>query len=52
MKVSNPLVQSDGYIPLPTAPGLGVEIDESAFDQFTYQRFPTRSLRTWKDEGP
>ena len=51
-KVSSPLVQSGGYIPLPTAPGLGIEIDESAFNQFAYQRFPTRALRTWRDEGP
>jgi len=52
MKVSNPLVQSGGYIQLPTGPGLGIEIDETTFDQFAYQRFPTRALRTWRDEGP
>jgi len=51
-KVSSPLIQSGGYIQLPDAPGLGIEIDETAFNEFAYQRFPTRALRTWKDEGP
>jgi L-alanine-DL-glutamate epimerase-like enolase superfamily enzyme len=28
--VSHPLLVQDGYIPLPTRPGLGLELDEAA----------------------
>jgi galactonate dehydratase len=48
----NPLVQQDGYITLPTAPGLGVEMDEEAMLRRAYQEFPARRIRQYGDEGP
>jgi len=52
-KVSpNQLKPKNGYIDLPTAPGLGVDIDESALAQFAAKPYPLRKLRTPADEGP
>jgi len=42
----------DGYIDLPTAPGLGVEVDEEALARHPGKQFPLRNLRTPADEGP
>jgi galactonate dehydratase len=42
--VQEPLVVKDGYIELPTAPGLGIELDEAAF-----QKYPFRS---WRRSSP
>jgi len=39
-----------GYIELPTEPGLGVDLDESALARYPYQQFPARPLRTVEDE--
>lgn len=33
----------DGHVLLPTAPGLGVEMDESAFKRYPFERFAVRS---------
>jgi galactonate dehydratase len=41
----NALVAQDGYITLPTAPGLGVEMDEAAMARRGYQEFPLRHIR-------
>ena len=41
-----------GYIELPTAPGLGIEIDEEALKKFPGKVYPARNLRYPKDEGP
>jgi len=52
-KVSpNQLKPRNGYIELPTAPGLGVDIDEAALAQFAAKPYPLRKLRTPADEGP
>jgi len=52
-KVSpNQLKPKNGYIELPTAPGLGVDIDERALAQFPAKPYPPRKLRTPADEGP
>lgn len=40
----------DGYIELPTEPGLGIEIDESKFKKYPYQEFPMRDIRTVEKE--
>lgn len=46
----NPFVVQDSYIPIPTAPGLGVDIDEAALAEFAYQEFPQRRIHEPKDE--
>lgn len=51
-KIATQLEPHNGYITLPEAPGLGVEVHEEAFDQVAYQRFEPRRLRTFSDEGP
>ncbi len=48
----NQLLPVDGYIPLPTAPGLGVDIDEKALAEHPYKPFPARDLPFPADEGP
>ena len=47
-----PLEVVDGYIALPDAPGLGIDLDEDALQRFPYQPYPPRALRTPRDEGP
>jgi galactonate dehydratase len=39
-----------GYIELPKAPGLGIDVDEKKLAQFPYKQFPPRKLRTVEDE--
>jgi galactonate dehydratase len=46
------LVAEDGYIALPTAPGLGVEMDEAALLRRGYREFPARHIRQYGEEGP
>jgi galactonate dehydratase len=46
----NPLPVVDGYVPLPTAPGLGVEMDEEALRAHAYEHFPKRTIRMPGDE--
>jgi galactonate dehydratase len=46
------LTPQDGYITLPTAPGLGVNPDEDALAAHAYREFPLRRLRQYADEGP
>jgi len=48
----NQLKPKNGYIELPTAPGLGIEVDEEALKQFPGKAYPARNLRHPKDEGP
>jgi galactonate dehydratase len=50
--IATPLVPENGMIALPTAPGLGVEIDEDALAHYAYQEFPKRNLRRPVDEAP
>jgi galactonate dehydratase len=42
----------DGYIQVPEAPGLGLELHEEALLQHPYQPFPARSPRQYYEEGP
>jgi galactonate dehydratase len=52
-KVSpNQLKPRNGYIDLPTAPGLGVDIDEKALTEHPAKVYTLRKLRTPSDEGP
>ncbi|MCC6457206.1 MAG: mandelate racemase/muconate lactonizing enzyme family protein [Caldilineaceae bacterium] len=50
--IANPLVPVNGMITLPTAPGLGVEINEEVLAHYAYQEFPNRNLRRPEDETP
>jgi L-alanine-DL-glutamate epimerase-like enolase superfamily enzyme len=34
----------DGFIALPTAPGLGIDLDEEALARFPYREFPAWEL--------
>ncbi len=38
------LKPENGYITLPTGPGLGVELDESALARYPYKEFPKREI--------
>ena len=48
----NPVEVENGYIHLPTSPGLGLELDEKALSAFPYREFPKRHLRQFNEEGP
>ncbi|MCE3001016.1 MAG: mandelate racemase/muconate lactonizing enzyme family protein [Betaproteobacteria bacterium] len=48
----NQLKPKNGYIELPTAPGLGVDVDEAALLKHPAKVYPARKLRTPADEGP
>jgi len=48
----NQLKPKNGYIELPTAPGLGVDVDEAALLQHPAKVYPARKLRMPADEGP
>lgn len=48
----NQLRPVDGYIALPTEPGLGLEMDEAAIRATPGRAFPPRSLPSQADEGP
>jgi galactonate dehydratase len=46
----NQLKPKNGYIELPTAPGLGVDVDEEALKKHPGKVYPLRNLRQPKDE--
>jgi galactonate dehydratase len=48
----NPFQVENGYIKVPDAPGLGIDLDEQALARYPYQPFPARSLRQYHEEGP
>ena len=48
----NQLKPKNGYIELPTAPGLGIEMDEEALKKVPAKPYTLRKLRTPADEGP
>jgi galactonate dehydratase len=48
----NPLEVENGYIRVPTGPGLGLELKEEELLSRPYQEYPKRSLRTYDEEGP
>ena len=45
-----PLLQQDGYVQLPTTPGLGIDLDEDALRAHGYEHFPKRNIRQYGDE--
>lgn len=51
-EIATPLIPQNGVISLPTAPGLGIEINEDALAHYAYQEFPNRNLRRPQDEMP
>jgi galactonate dehydratase len=48
----NPFRVEHGYLALPTAPGLGVELREDALARHAYREFPARTVPSPRDEGP
>ncbi|MGE5526808.1 MAG: mandelate racemase/muconate lactonizing enzyme family protein [Rhodospirillaceae bacterium] len=48
----NQLKPKNGYITLPTTPGLGIDVDEEALKKYPGKVYPQRKLRTPADEGP
>jgi len=48
----NQLKPKNGYIELPTAPGLGIDVDEDALRKFPGKPYALRKLRSPADEGP
>ncbi|MCC6455905.1 MAG: galactonate dehydratase [Caldilineaceae bacterium] len=46
-----PLVFKDGYIELPTAPGLGVDMDDNALEALRDETFRLRGMFWHKDDG-
>jgi galactonate dehydratase len=48
----HPFTVENGYIKLPTGPGLGLELKEEELAKHPYREFPLRSLRQARDEGP
>ena len=49
---ANQLRPVDGYITLPTEPGLGLEMNEAAMREMPAHPFPPRDLPWPADEGP
>ena len=49
---ANQMKPKNGYIELPTAPGLGIEIDEDALKRVPAKPYTLRKLRHPADEGP
>jgi galactonate dehydratase len=41
-----------GYLTVPTAPGLGIELREDVLARYAYREFPPRSIPTPGEEGP
>jgi galactonate dehydratase len=48
----DPFRVEDGYIQLPTGPGLGLDLKEEELTKHPYREFPPRALRHAGDEGP
>lgn len=47
----NPLVPKDGYLTLPTGPGLGLDIIEEAVRARPYKDYPARTFRVNENDG-
>ena len=47
-----PIRVENGYTQLPSAPGLGVELNENALLSHPYREFPMRRLAEYDEEGP
>ena len=48
----NPFRVENGYIELPAAPGLGIELKEEELLERPYLQYSPRSLRHYHQEGP
>lgn len=46
-----PFVVEDGYIPLPTSPGLGLELDEGELRKWPFREQPRRALPEYHQEA-
>ena len=49
---TNPFEVEDGYIKLPSEPGLGMSLIEEKLEKYPYKQFPARNLAQYWDEGP
>jgi galactonate dehydratase len=49
---THPFEVDDGYITLPTEPGLGMDLIEENLEKYPYKQFPPRNLAHYSDEGP
>ena len=47
-----PFQVEGGYLPVPTAPGLGIDLREDVLARYAYREFPVRAIPTPRDEGP
>lgn len=47
-----PFIVTDGYIDLPSGPGLGLELREDVMARYPYREFPARALPHPADERP
>ena len=47
-----PFEVEDGYIRLPDAPGLGIDLNEDRLAAYPYKPFPPRSPAQYWEEGP
>ncbi len=47
-----PFAVESGYIPVPDAPGIGIDLDEDRLAAYPYKPFPPRSPRQYWEEGP
>jgi galactonate dehydratase len=52
-EVARPALEvRDGYIAVPAAPGLGLDLDEAALARYPGRQFPARALPSPAGEGP
>jgi galactonate dehydratase len=47
-----PFRVEQGYLTVPTAPGLGIELREDVLARYAYREFPARTVPSPGDEGP
>ena len=48
----NPFEVENGYIRVPDAPGIGIDLDEDRLAAYPYKPFPPRAPRQYWEEGP
>ena len=49
---AHPFRLEDGYLAVPTEPGLGIDLREDALARHAYREFPARTIPTPANEGP
>jgi L-alanine-DL-glutamate epimerase-like enolase superfamily enzyme len=47
-----PFQVEQGYLTVPSAPGLGIELREDVLARYAYREFPVRAVPSPRDEGP